>query len=199
MHLMATKEPLLMFWAFSTSEKVPSPFFAMRRYFFMMMCVAQRPRSKPPVRLCTAASHAWHKREGRCGDLWGMLQFVHGCVAPVADCKGSPHPAAGGVEAVQSAGRSGRLGANGGGETPGAATCPARGAAHTAPRPRSQNKLHWFFATQTWAQPCPGRDCGEHPHRRSCEMPHRMSRARLRAQGGVKAPQGSHPTGSVAS
>ena len=77
----------------------------------MMMCVAQRPRGKPPVRLCTAASHTWHKREGRCGDLRGMLQLVHGCVAPVADCKGSPHPAAGGVEAVQSAGWSGRLSA----------------------------------------------------------------------------------------
>jgi hypothetical protein len=32
MHLMATYLPFLMHWALRTSEKVPSPFFATRRY-----------------------------------------------------------------------------------------------------------------------------------------------------------------------
>lgn len=36
MHLMATYLPFLMHWALSTSEKVPSPFFATSRYLCMV-------------------------------------------------------------------------------------------------------------------------------------------------------------------
>jgi len=31
-HLMATYLPVLMLWAFNTSEKVPSPFLEIKRY-----------------------------------------------------------------------------------------------------------------------------------------------------------------------